>query len=55
MPLVSTVRGYSPKPQILNEPKSLYQSPSGANGWDFTLLQPFEIRERDFALLNALE
>ena len=32
MPLVSTVFGNSPAPQIRNEPKSLYQSPSGAHG-----------------------
>jgi len=27
------VFGYLPSPQILNDPKSLYQSPSGASGW----------------------
>jgi hypothetical protein len=26
------VLGYEPRPQILNEPKSLYQSPSGSSG-----------------------
>ena len=36
MPLVSTVFGNSPVPQIMNEPKSLYQSPSGAHGAAFT-------------------
>jgi hypothetical protein len=36
MPLVSTVFGSSPEPQIMNEPKSLYQSPSGAHGEAFT-------------------
>jgi len=33
---VSTVFGNSPEPQIVNEPKSLYQSPSGAHGPAFT-------------------
>ena len=32
----STVFGNSPEPQIINEPKSLYQSPSGAHGAAFT-------------------
>src|SRR5579862_8324405 len=31
-----TVFGNSPEPQSLKEPKSLYQSPSGASGWDLT-------------------
>jgi len=35
-PLVSTVFGNSPEPQIVNDPKSLYQSPSGARGPAFT-------------------
>jgi len=33
---VRTVRGYSPEPHSLNEPKSLYQSPTGATGSDRT-------------------
>src|ERR1039457_1343668 len=36
MPFVSTVFGNSPEPQIVNDPKSLYQSPSGAHGPAFT-------------------
>ena len=36
MSLVRTVRGYAPDPQSLNEPKALYQSPSGAFGPDLT-------------------
>jgi len=36
MPLVRTVFGDSPEPQIMNDPKSLYQSPSGAQGAVFT-------------------
>ena len=36
MPSVSTVFGNSPEPQIMKEPKSLYQSPSGAHGPPFT-------------------
>jgi hypothetical protein len=36
MPLDRTVRGYCPEPHSLNEPKSLYQSPSGACGSDLT-------------------
>jgi len=32
IPLASTVFRYSPEPQRMNEPKSSYQSPSGANG-----------------------
>jgi hypothetical protein len=36
MPFVSTVFGNSPEPRIMNEPKSLYQSPSGAVGPAFT-------------------
>ena len=40
MPFVSTVRGYSPEPHSLNEPKSLYQSPSGAYGSDLTHTAP---------------
>src|SRR5271157_1082890 len=35
-PFVSTVFGNSPEPQIMNEPKSLYHSPSGAHGTAFT-------------------
>jgi hypothetical protein len=34
--LIRTVFGYSPLPQSLKDPKSLYQSPSGANGSAFT-------------------
>src|ERR1039457_2808654 len=34
--LVSTVLGYFPEPHNLKEPKSLYQSPSGATGPDPT-------------------
>src|ERR1039458_107266 len=34
--LVSTVLGYFPEPHKLKEPKSLYQSPSGATGPDPT-------------------
>src|SRR5258708_1091433 len=33
-PPIRKVFGYSPSPQILNEPKSLYQGPSGASGSD---------------------
>jgi len=33
-PASKKVFGYFPSPQILNEPKSLYQSPSGASGLD---------------------
>src|SRR6202011_6292091 len=33
-PASKKVFGYFPTPQILNEPKSLYQSPSGASGFD---------------------
>jgi hypothetical protein len=36
MSCVRTVFGSSPEPQIMNEPKSLYQSPSGAQGPAFT-------------------
>src|ERR1019366_3792552 len=36
LPFVSTVFGNSPEPQIVNDPKSLYQSPSGAHGPAFT-------------------
>ena len=36
MPFVSTVFGSSPDPQIRNDPKSLYHSPSGAVGPAFT-------------------
>src|SRR5213594_3975456 len=36
MPLVRNVVGYSPLPHSLKEPKSLYQSPSGAFGSSFT-------------------
>src|ERR1039458_2172405 len=36
MPAVNTVFGNSPSPQIMNEPKSLYQSPAGAHGPAFT-------------------
>src|ERR1035438_7561820 len=36
MSFVRTVQGCSPDPQSLNEPKSLYQSPSGAYGPDLT-------------------
>jgi len=36
MPFDSTVFGNSPVPQIRNEPKSLYQSPSGEQGPVFT-------------------
>lgn len=36
MPLIRNVFGYSPRPHSINEPKSLYQSPSGATGSDFT-------------------
>src|SRR6476646_7461798 len=36
MLLMRTVFGYSPRPHSLNDPKSLYQSPSGANGSDLT-------------------
>src|ERR1017187_7573916 len=36
MPPVNTVFGNSPEPQIMNEPKSLYQSPAGAQGPAFT-------------------
>src|ERR1039457_3575207 len=36
MPFVSTVFGTSPEPPIVNDPKSLYQSPSGAHGPAFT-------------------
>ena len=36
MPLIKTVFGYSPLPQSLKDPKSLYQSPSGADGSDLT-------------------
>src|ERR1035438_2350830 len=36
MSFVRTARGCSPDPQSLNEPKSLYQSPSGAYGPDLT-------------------
>ena len=36
MPFASTVFGNSPEPQIMNDPKSLYQSPSGAHGPAFT-------------------
>jgi hypothetical protein len=36
MPPVKTVFGTSPEPQIINEPKSLYQSPAGAHGPVFT-------------------
>ena len=32
MPFFKTVFGYSPVPQIMKDPKSLYQSPSGAQG-----------------------
>ena len=32
MPFFRTVFGYSPVPQMMKEPKSLYQSPSGAHG-----------------------
>src|SRR5436309_2966939 len=34
MPFRRTVFGYSPLPQRWKEPKSLYQSPSGATGSD---------------------
>ena len=33
-PASKKVFGYCPSPQILNEPKSLYQRPSGASGFD---------------------
>ena len=36
MPCANTVFGNSPEPQIVNDPKSLYQSPSGAQGPVFT-------------------
>jgi len=36
MPLIRTVFGYLPRPHSLKDPKSLYQSPSGANGSDLT-------------------
>jgi hypothetical protein len=36
MPCANTVFGNSPEPQIVNDPKSLYQSPSGAHGPVFT-------------------
>jgi len=36
MPCANTVFGSSPEPQIVNDPKSLYQSPSGAQGPVFT-------------------
>src|SRR4051794_39691920 len=36
MPFVKTVLAYSPLPHNLNDPKSLYQSPSGAKGSDLT-------------------
>jgi len=36
MPLVSTVFGSSPEPQMMNDPKSLYHSPAGAHGPAFT-------------------
>lgn len=36
MPGSRTVLGNSPEPQIMNDPKSLYQSPSGAQGSEFT-------------------
>ncbi len=36
MPRANTVFGDSPEPQMVNDPKSLYQSPSGADGPAFT-------------------
>src|ERR1035437_1551613 len=36
MPCANTVFGNSPEPQIVNDPKSLYQPPSGAHGPVFT-------------------
>src|ERR1035437_7731402 len=36
MPCANTVFGNSPEPQIVKDPKSLYQSPSGAHGPVFT-------------------
>jgi hypothetical protein len=33
-PRSRNVLGYEPWPQILNEPKSLYHSPSGTSGFD---------------------
>jgi len=55
MLLVRTVRGYSSEPQSLNEPKSVYQSPSGLRRGLDPLLQSKEIGERDFTLLDSLE
>ena len=39
IPCFSTVFGYSPVPQMMNEPKSLYQPPSGAHGSVMTQLR----------------
>jgi hypothetical protein len=50
MPFVRTVFGYSPVPQRINEPKSLYQSPSGAQGSVTTQQRSFCRSSRVIAL-----
>src|SRR5438067_2260361 len=53
MPSVRTVFGSSPEPQIMNDPKSLYQSPFGCQWASMhPILQPAKVRKGNLALLD---
>jgi hypothetical protein len=54
MPPVGTVFGNSPEPQMMNEPKSLHQSPAGANGLAFTQSCNRRRSWRDLTLLYGM-
>ncbi len=50
MPFFRTVFAYSPVPQVINDPKSLYQSPSGPGLGRYPPTQPLQVIEGDRSL-----
>src|SRR5216684_6783042 len=53
-PRSKNVLGYEPWPQILNEPKSLYQSPSGTSGCCSIQTKLVEVGKADGPVAHAI-